>query len=257
MRLLSISRDLAQWLIEVLSRPVYSKENWEITKFNGDSTLKVCWDSNCSGQYARLSTDKVNSPIFIPAGYSLDGLKLFCKSLSEILRISEQRLSEGNQMLLRHGEKEGSRFIQANMDEGWRCFHSELGSGGQDEEQKGYGNSYYVDSTHEKEMESMRRHTPDVEPPIDQDCLKQFDQVIRDNINIFRKSIANKKFLHALKNGQVLSFSGEVIRVTREAMKSFEFIDAAKIEGAKYPVFLAYANEDMNVVLNHLCAVQE
>ncbi|VFQ79650.1 unnamed protein product [Cuscuta campestris] len=80
-------------------------------------------------------------------------------------------------------------------------------------------------------MESIRRHTSDVEPPpIDQDCLKQFEQVIRDNINIFRKSIANKKFLHALKNGQVLSFSGEVIRVTREAMKSFEFIDAAKFE---------------------------
>ncbi|RAL49812.1 hypothetical protein DM860_002103 [Cuscuta australis] len=94
------------------------------------------------------------------------------------------------------------------------------------------------------------------ELPIDQDCKNIMDQIIRDNYNIFRRCIANKRILIALNRGEVLSYSGEAIRVTREAMKSFEFIDAATFQGSKYPVFLAYAKQDMKAVLNHLCVFQ-
>ncbi|RAL47910.1 hypothetical protein DM860_017388 [Cuscuta australis] len=69
--------------------------------------------------------------------------------------------------------------------------------------------------------------------------------------------MAKKKFFQALNKGQILTYSGEVLRVTRETTKSFQYIDAALVQGAKYPVYLAYANEDMDVVLNHLCGVQE
>lgn len=108
----------------------------------------------------------------------------------------------------------------------------------------------------EKELE-QRKHIPDEEPHIDQESLKIIDQVIRDNRNLFRRSVANKRFLESLNRGEIISFSGEAVRVTRESMKSFEFIDAATFQGAKYPVFLAYAKQDMQAVLNHLCGVQE
>ncbi|RAL49968.1 hypothetical protein DM860_017469 [Cuscuta australis] len=126
-----------------------------------------------------------------------------------------------------------------------------------EEEQKGFGTRAFIDSTIEKELERLPSHTQNADLTFDQDCMKKFDQVIKDNLNLFRRSIANKKFLHALNKGQILSFSGEVLRITREAMKSFEFIDAATIEGAKYPVYLAYAKEDMKAVLTHLCGVQD
>ncbi|RAL50874.1 hypothetical protein DM860_005230 [Cuscuta australis] len=53
---------------------------------------------------------------------------------------------------------------------------------------------------------------------------------------------------------QVLASKGSgfelftAIRMTRESIKSFEVIDIAEVEGTKYPVFLAYAKEDMDAV---------
>lgn len=77
--------------------------------------------------------------------------------------------------------------------------------------------------------------------------------MITENRNLFRRSIGQERFLSALAKGEVLNFSGEVVRVTREAMKSCEYIDATRIQGAKYPIYLAYAKEDMEAVLAYLC----
>ncbi|VFQ79469.1 unnamed protein product [Cuscuta campestris] len=231
----------------------------EITRYDGESFLKVRWDSNHFGQFACLSSNFGIKPsrVIIPAGNSLEGLKLFSKGISEILRFLDGRCTENNNLSLPNGEEVGSRKFNAENDEGWRCYLNVMSSCRVEEEQKGFGTRAFIDSTIEKELERLPSHTQNADLTFDQDCMKKFDQVIKDNLNLFRRSIANKKFLHALNKGQILSFSGEVLRITREAMKSFEFIDAATIEGAKYPVYLAYAKEDMKAVLTHLCGVQD
>ncbi|VFQ85570.1 unnamed protein product [Cuscuta campestris] len=259
-RHLYIAKTLAPWLIDVLSRPEYSNENWEITGYDGDSFLNVFWDSNRFGHFARLSSNlgPQHSQIFIPAGYSLEGLKIFSRGLTELLRASEGRCSQSDPLPLPYSDEGDCRKLKNDKDEGWRCCPSwVLTSERVDEDRKRPGNMLLIDSIMEQELEGAPKHTLDAEALIDKDCLKILDQVIRDNLNLFRRSVANKRFLQVLKKGEILSYSGEVIRVTREAMKSFEFIDAAIIQGAKYPVFLAYAKEDMEVVLTQLCGVQE
>ncbi|VFQ73315.1 unnamed protein product [Cuscuta campestris] len=153
--------------------------------------------------------------------------------------------------------QEGLGSAKVCKDEGWRCFHVVNSATRRDEEQINLRSRLIVDLTMEKEMESLQRHTPLAEVPLDQGCLNLFHQVIKDNINLFKKSIASKQFLEALHKGQILNYSEEVVRVTREAIKSFEYIDAATMEGAKYPVYLAYAKEDMKVVLANLCGEQD
>ncbi|VFQ93638.1 unnamed protein product [Cuscuta campestris] len=214
-RLLSISRILATRLIDILRRPDYTEESWEITCYDGDSSLKVVWESN----------------------------RLFSKGLAQFHRESEDRILESSQPPLLNGTTRISGNAKIDTDEGWRCVQSERLYGREEEGQTESANKVFMDSALKLEFERTQSHSTDGK--IDQESMKQFDQVIKDNLNLFRKSMANTKFLHALNKGQILGYSEDVVRVTRETMKSFEYIDAAVVQGAKYPVYLAYANEDM------------
>ncbi|VFR02812.1 unnamed protein product [Cuscuta campestris] len=188
--------------------------------------------------------------------FASEGLTLFSKGLSELLRNSNGLRTHMPQPL-QNVLQEGLGSVKVCKDEGWRCYHGVDSAARSDEEQIDIRSSLIVDLTMEKEMESLQRHTPLAEVPLDEGCLSLFHQVIKDNINLFRKSIASKQFLDALYKGQILNYSEEVVRVTREPIKSFEYIDAATMEGARYPVYLAYAKEDMKVVLAHLCGEQD
>ncbi|VFQ94925.1 unnamed protein product [Cuscuta campestris] len=234
----------------------FSNENWEISRYDGDFSVKVSWDSNRFGHFARIEskTGSLPNQIIIPAGFYLEGLKLFSKGLSELLRNSKEL---NNHLPKPLPIQEGLGLVKICKDEGWRCYNGVPSATICDKEQINTESRVIVDLTMEEEMESLQRHTPLAEVPLDQGCLDIFHQVIKDNMNLFRKSIASKQFLDALNKGQILNYSEEVVRVTREAIKSFEYIDAATMEGARYPVYLAYAKEDMNVVLAHLCGEQD
>ncbi|VFQ73122.1 unnamed protein product [Cuscuta campestris] len=171
----------------------FSIENWEISRYDGNFSVTVSWDSNHFGQFARLWSNIGVSPsqIIIPAGFSLEGLKLFCKGLSELLKNTN---GVSIQLPLPEPEtvREGIRSIIGDKDEGWRCFQGIATDDRVDEEQQHHENRLCIDKTMETEVENMQKHTSLAEVPIDQDCLKIFHQVIRDNINLFKKSMANK-----------------------------------------------------------------
>ncbi|VFQ90290.1 unnamed protein product [Cuscuta campestris] len=166
----------------------------------------------------------------------------FCKGLSELLRNSKEL---NNHLPKPLPIQEGLGLVKICKDEGWRCYNGVPSATICDEEQINTESRVIVDLTMEKEMESLQRHTPLAEVPLDQGCLDIFHQVIKDNMNLFRKSIASKQFLDALNKGQILNYSEEVVRVTREAIKSFEYIDAATMEGARhgFRLFLAHLNK--------------
>ncbi|VFQ73741.1 unnamed protein product [Cuscuta campestris] len=173
--------------------------------------------------------------------------RLFSKGLAQFLRESEDRILESSQPPLLNGTTRISGNAKIDRDEGWRCAQSERLYGREEEGQTESANKAFMDSALKLEFEKTQSHSTDGK--IDQESMKQFNQVIKDNLNLFRKSMANTKFLHALNKGQILGYSEEVVRVTRETMKSFEYIDAAVVQGAKYLVYLAYANEDMVAVV--------
>ncbi|VFQ85169.1 unnamed protein product [Cuscuta campestris] len=179
-----------------------------------------------------VSLGTLPNQIIIPAGFYLEGLKLFSKGLAELLRnsncLSHQPQPVPNVF------QEGIGSNEVCKDEGWRCYHGVSSYDRCEEEQNNLENRLIVDFTMEKELESLQRHKPLAEVPLDQGSLDIFHQVIKDNINLFRKSIASKQFLDALNKGQILNYSEEVVRITREAIKSFEYIDAAKMEGARW-----------------------
>ncbi|VFQ80233.1 unnamed protein product [Cuscuta campestris] len=233
---LTISSCTAVWLIEALNHPPLAREGWNITRYEDQSATKFSWESNSFGSFVKISSgnEKNLKHLFIPVGFNSEGIKLFVNTLIEV------------------DFETGTRLV----DEGWKCSSNCLPTGMLEEESKESGYKHLVDSLMEKELEH-RKHIPDEVPHIDQESLKIIDQVIRDNRNLFRRSVANKRFFESLNKGEIISFSGEAIMVTRESMKSSEFIDAATFQGAKYPVFLAYAKQDMQAVLNHLCGVQE
>ncbi|VFQ82641.1 unnamed protein product [Cuscuta campestris] len=199
------------------------------------SDPKVFWESNRFGQFARLFSNKGSSQIVIPASYNFTGLSIFCKGLSHLLSAPVDKNSVSNQQPLLNGTTEISGNAIIDSDEGWRCAQSERVCGKEEEEQKESANRVSTRSALKLELESTPRNYTDA--VLDRESTKQFDQV--------------------LNKGQILNYSGEVLRVSRETTKIFEYIDAALVQGAKYPVYLAYANEDMDAVLNHLCGVQE
>ncbi|VFQ73283.1 unnamed protein product [Cuscuta campestris] len=174
----------------------------------------------------------------------IEGLKIFSKGLSELLRNSKEL---NNHLPKPLPIQEGLGLVKICKDEGWRCYNGVPSATICDEEQINTESRVIVDLTMEKEMESLQRHTPLAEVPLNQGCLDIFHQVIKDNMNLFRKSIACKQFLDALNKGQILNYSEEVVRVTREAIKSFEYIDAATMEGASHSINLRYILESQKL----------
>ncbi|RAL47909.1 hypothetical protein DM860_017387 [Cuscuta australis] len=160
-RILSVSKTLATQCIEILSRPDYSKESWEITCYDGDSSLKVFWDSNRFGRFVRLHSYKASRHIFIPASYNFTGLNIFCKGLSQLLRTLEDRNLMSNQQPLLIGTTEIVGNAKIVSDEGWRCAPSERDCGREEEEQEESVNRISTDSALKLEWESTSRQSTD------------------------------------------------------------------------------------------------
>ncbi|VFQ96821.1 unnamed protein product [Cuscuta campestris] len=229
----------------------------EPQEFAANDTFDASQDNEETRNQTEVEFDceEYHSHIVIPASYNFTGLSIFCKGLSQLLSTPVDKNSLSNQQPLLNGTTEISGNAIIDSDEGWKCAQSERVCGKEEEKQKESVNRVSTDSALKLELESTPRNYTDA--VLDRESIKQFDQVIKDNLSLFRKSMAKIKFLQALNKGQIVNYSGEVLRVTRETTKSFEYIDAALVQEAKYPVYLAYANEDMDAVLNHLCGVQE
>ncbi|VFQ81462.1 unnamed protein product [Cuscuta campestris] len=143
----------------------FSNENWEISRYDGDFSVKVSWDSNRFGHFARLVSKTGSSPnqIIIPAGFYLEGLKLFSKGLSKLLRNSNG-LSNHLPQLLPIDFQEGLGLVKVCNDEGWRCYHGVQSAAICDEERNNYESRLVVDLTMEKEMECLQRPKPLAKP---------------------------------------------------------------------------------------------
>ncbi|RAL42524.1 hypothetical protein DM860_011142 [Cuscuta australis] len=181
---LTISSCTAVWLIEALNHPPLAREGWNITRYEDQSATKFSWESNSFGSFVKISSgnEKNLKHLFIPVGFNSEGIKLFVNTLIEV------------------DFETGTRLV----DEGWKCSSNCLPTGMLEEESKESGYKHLVDSLMEKELEH-RKHIPDEVPHIDQESLKIIDQVIRDNRNLFRRSVANKRFFESLNKGSKIS----------------------------------------------------
>ncbi|VFQ77934.1 unnamed protein product [Cuscuta campestris] len=267
----SFSRGTALWLSECLNHPPIAKDGWSISRFEGQYTTSFLWDSNRFGSFVRLRSGIPGNSkqVFIPVGLDSEGIELFVQTLKEIAKTPEDYrfgLSEPKER-----EQGGHEFASLKAGENTGT------SGSKDDEEC----TMIRDRTNDEDttrqlsissellnldIETMETASqvlaskgkpsfkPEAQP--NQACINLLEQVITDNFNLFQESLGQKQFLTALKEGQVLNFSGQAIRMTRESIKSFEVIDIAEVEGTKYPVFLAYAKEDMDAVFASLGGLQ-
>lgn len=75
-----------------------------------------------------------------------------------------------------------------------------------------------------------------------------FEALFKAVENQIKEALAKKALLDDLKKGLFQNQHGKALRETRETIRSMEIVNLVNLEGAKYPVFLSYANTDKDIV---------